>query len=160
MTKAEELKVLEKIDALIKSAGDDSYIAMTFKGVVDIARSNIENDFGDAPVDDLAAARKHFSDMEKIAQSISAERDAIKADFDELSAAYRYAVQTIQTASYYVHTERVRLCNAVDDLPVDASDEEITYAVRQHKQAQTVARRCSEVLDASQRKPLCFAMKE
>lgn len=159
MTKAEELKVLEKIDALIKSAGDDSYIAMTFKGIVDIARNNIENDFGDAPVDDLAAARKHFSDMEKIAQSISAERDAIKEDFDELAAAYRYAVQTIQTASYYVHCERTRLRDAVDALPENSGDEEIADAFRQHKKAQTVAQRCSEVLDASLRKPLCFAMK-
>lgn len=160
MTKAEELKVLEKIDALIKSAGEDSYIAMTFAGIVDVARTNIENDWGEAPVEDLAAAREKIRKMEVIAKIHADSYDSLKENFDELSAAYRYAVQTIQTASYYVHVERTRLRDAVDELPVNASDEEITYAVRQHKQAKTVERRCAEVLDASLRKPLCFALKE
>ena len=34
MTKAEERKLLDKIEALIKSAGEDSYIGGTFRGVV------------------------------------------------------------------------------------------------------------------------------
>lgn len=160
MTKAEELKVLEKIDALIKSTGDDSYISMTFKGVVEIARSNIENDFGDAPVDDLAAARKEVDRLDNISRRHLNEYHALIADFDDLSEAYRYAVQTLQAAQYYVHCERTRLRDAVDALPENASDEEITDAVRQHKKAQTVARRCAEVLDASHRKPLCYAMQE
>jgi len=160
MTKAEELKLLDKIDGLIKSAGEDSYIAMTFKGVVEIARSNIENDFGDTPVEDLAAARKKADMLDGIARQRKGEYDALKEDFDKLSEAYRYAVQTMQTAQYYIHIERVRLCNAVDALPEDASDEEITSTVRQHKQAQTAARRCAEVLDASRRQPLCYSMQE
>ena len=53
MTKAEELKILEQIEGLIESAGADSYIRMTFAGVPEICRRNIENDFGDIPVQDL-----------------------------------------------------------------------------------------------------------
>ena len=53
MTKAEELKLLAQIDALIKSADAGDYIPMTFAGVVDVCRSNIENDFGIVPVQDM-----------------------------------------------------------------------------------------------------------
>lgn len=160
MTKQEELKVLEKIEKLIKSAGEDSYIAMTFKGVVDIAKSNIENDFGDAPVEDLEAARKKAESLDGIAKAAFAERDKLKADFDELSGAYREAVGVCRVASLYIHQEKNRLCNIVDDLPVDASDDEISVAVRNHKKAQEASRRCGEVLDKSMRKPFCFAMRE
>lgn len=53
MTKAEELKLLAQIDALIKSADVGDYIPMTFAGIVDVCRNNIENDFGIIPVQDM-----------------------------------------------------------------------------------------------------------
>ena len=61
MTKAEELKLLDQIDALIKSADAGDYIPMTFAGIVEVCRRNIENDFGDSPVQDLAIERDRFS---------------------------------------------------------------------------------------------------
>lgn len=160
MTKAEELKVLDKIEALIKSAGEDSYIGPTFAGIVEICRSNIENDFGDHPLEDLEAARKKAVDLAKIAMDITDERDKLKEDFDELAGAYREAVDVVRTASGYIFAAKNRLCNIVDDLPVDASDDEISVAVRNHKKAKEAMRRCSEVLDKSTRKPFCFAMQE
>ena len=57
MTKAEELKLLEKIDALIKSADAGDYIPMTFAGIVEVCKRNIEDDFGDSPVEDCANMR-------------------------------------------------------------------------------------------------------
>ena len=60
MTKAEELKLLEQIDALIKSADAGDYIPMTFAGIVDVCRRNIEDDFGDSPVNDLELERERF----------------------------------------------------------------------------------------------------
>ena len=57
MTKAEELKLLDKIAGLIAESGEDSYITMTFAGIVEVCRRNIENDFGDSPVDDCANMR-------------------------------------------------------------------------------------------------------
>jgi len=45
MTKDQERKQLEKISAIIKEAGPDSYIGMTFAGVVEQAEENITNDF-------------------------------------------------------------------------------------------------------------------
>ena len=160
MTKAQELKVLDQIEALIKSAGEDSYIGPTFAGIVDICRDNIENDFGNSPVRDLEEARKKAADVAKISLDTMDERDKLQADFDELAGAYREAVGVCRVASLYIHQEKNRLCNIVDDLPVDASDEEISVAVRNHKKAKEAMRRCSEVLDKSMRKPFCFAMQE
>lgn len=60
MTKAEELKILEAIEGLIAESGPDSYISMTFSGICDICRNNIENDFGDSPGVDLNLERERF----------------------------------------------------------------------------------------------------
>lgn len=57
MLKAEELKLLDQIDELIKSADVGDYIPMTFAGVVEVCKRNIENDFGDSPVEDCANMR-------------------------------------------------------------------------------------------------------
>ena len=160
MTKAAETKILDQIEKLIKSAGDDSYIAMTFAGIVVICRDNIENDFGNAPVRDLEEARKKEADVVKAAMSFAEERDKLKEDFDELAAAYRDAVGVCRVASFYIHKEKNRLLNVIDELPDDADDGQIGAAVRAQKQAKEALRRCSDVLDASQRKPLCFAMQE
>lgn len=160
MTKAEERKLLDKIEALIKSAGEDSYIGGTFRGVVEICRDNIENDFGNHPVEDLEDLRKKAADVAKVAMEFQEERDKLKEDFDTLAGAYREAVDVVRTASGYIFAAKNRLCNIVDDLPVDASDDEISVAVRNHKKAKDAMRRCSEVLDKSTRKPFCFAMQE
>lgn len=160
MTKAEERKILDKIENLIQSAGEASYIALTFAGIVDICRDNIENDFGNSPVRDLEEARKKAADAAKISLDTMDERDKLQADFDELAAAYRDAVGVCRVASFYIHKEKNRLVNAVDELPDDASDEQIGATVRALKQAKEAMRRCSEVLDASQRKPLYYAMQE
>lgn len=45
MTKEQERKLLEKISAIIQEAGPDSYIAITFSGIIEQAEENIENDF-------------------------------------------------------------------------------------------------------------------
>lgn len=160
MTKAEELKILDKIESLIKSAGEDSYIGPTFAGIVEICRSNIENDFGDHPLEDLEEARKKAADVAKVAMEISDERDKLKADFDELAGAYREAVGVCRVASYYIHTEKNRLLNVIDKLPEDASDGQIGAAVRAHKQAKEAGRRCGEVLDKSLTMPFRIAMQE
>ena len=161
MTKAEKLKILEKIEKLIQSAGDDSYIAMTFAGIVDICRDNITNDFGDSPVQDLAEERQKSKMLDDIAHKALAERDKLKEDFDTLSAAYRDAVGVARVASFYIHKEKNRLFEVVDEqLPADAIDEQIGAAVRAYKQAKEALRRCREVLDTSMQKPMYYAMKE
>ena len=48
MLKAEEMRILEQIEALIAQAGPDSYIAMSFEDVPEMCRQNIENDTGNS----------------------------------------------------------------------------------------------------------------
>jgi len=85
MTKAEELKILEAIEGLILEAGPDSYIRMTFAGVPEICRRNIEDDFGDIPVQDLddvrklldAEQRRHDETKRMLAESQKMCKDAL-----------------------------------------------------------------------------------
>ena len=84
MTKAEELKLLEQIDALIKSADAGDYIPTTFSGIVEVCRRNIENDFGVIPVQDMeeyleardAEIRKHEETKRMLADTQKALKEA------------------------------------------------------------------------------------
>jgi hypothetical protein len=160
LTKAEEMKVLDKIEALIKSAGEGSYIDTTFAGIVDVCRKNIQYDFGDSPVLDLEEAREKIKASADAAMSFSAERDTILENFHVLEAAYREAVQVADVARFYLHAAREKARDQVDELPVSASNEEIAGAVREYKKAKEALRRCLEVVEASMRAPLCYSMKK
>lgn len=97
MLKAEELKILEQIEKLIDHAGADSYIRMTFAGVPEVCRRNIENDFGNEPVRDLEDARemldaeerhhdetkRMLAESQKIAKDAIDQRDKLLAERDE-----------------------------------------------------------------------------
>lgn len=97
MTKAEELKILEAIEGLILEAGPDSYIRMTFAGVPEICKRNIEDDFGNIPVQDLEDARnllhaeerrhdetkRQLAEAQKIAKDAMDQRDKLLAERDE-----------------------------------------------------------------------------
>ena len=97
MTKAEELSLLGKIEELINSADAGDYIPMTFAGIVEVCRRNIEDDFGDRPVHDLDLMRERFSaesrmhdetkrqlaEAQKIAKDAMDQRDKLLAERDE-----------------------------------------------------------------------------
>lgn len=98
MTKAEELKILEAIEGLILEAGPDSYIRMTFAGVPEICRRNIEDDFGNIPVQDLEDARnllhaeerrhdetkRQLADAQKMCKAAMDENDRFRKMIEEL----------------------------------------------------------------------------
>ena len=75
-TKQEERQILAQIEALIASAGDDSYIAIAFSGCCKIARENIENDFGNSLESSLATCR-HSLDAEKEARRLLEKDNAL-----------------------------------------------------------------------------------
>lgn len=80
MTKNEERKVLAQIEKLIASTGEDSYISMAFAGCVQMAQSNIDNDFSNNPQEAIATLKKNIDEArEKIRKM---EED--KARLDEL----------------------------------------------------------------------------
>lgn len=86
MLKAEELKILEQIEKLIDHAGTDSYIRMTFAGVPEICRRNIENDFGDIPV----------QDWQEMRNMLGAERTAHDETKHQLSDAQKMCKEALE----------------------------------------------------------------
>ena len=46
VSKAQELATLDKIEQMVNELGEGSYLAVTFDGIFDEARTNIENDWG------------------------------------------------------------------------------------------------------------------
>lgn len=85
MTKSGELEILKQINELIASAGSDSYIGMTFAGVVEMCRNNIENDFGDCPVADLADLRRRFEGAERDCKGMSKSVETLNAENKRLT---------------------------------------------------------------------------
>ena len=85
MTKLEELKLLDQIDALIKSADAGDYIPTTFAGIVEVCRRNIEDDSGIIPVQDMeeyleardAEIRAHDQTKKMLAEAQKALKEAL-----------------------------------------------------------------------------------
>lgn len=58
MTKEQERAALAKIEKIINEAGPESYIGMTFEGMIALCEDNISNDWGSNPIKDLDTARE------------------------------------------------------------------------------------------------------
>lgn len=159
MTKAEELKVLDKIEALIKSAGADSYIGPTFAGIVEICRSNIENDFGNHPLEDLEAARKKAEMLDDIAHKALAERDKMQEDLDTMSAAYRRAVEAMNAARPYAIQAARDGERALRSLEEDTDGDTIAYTFRMMKKADQAVHLTAAVQQEAYAAPLVYAME-
>ena len=65
MTKAEERKALEKIKKILEECGADSYIGMAFNGCVEMAESNIDNDFANDPKECIKNITKKYDAANK-----------------------------------------------------------------------------------------------
>lgn len=135
MTKAEELKILEKIEALIKSAGVDSYIGPTFAGIVEVCRENIESDFGNHPLEDLALARQDAENAKDATKEALAELDKLKAEYDALAGAYREAVEASEAARPYAIEASREAQTKLDELDEDADGGTIACHFRMLKKA-------------------------
>jgi uncharacterized coiled-coil DUF342 family protein len=62
-TKQQEREALNKITAIIKELGEDSYIAAAFDGCLDVAEQNISNDFMDSMKKRTESARKEADEL-------------------------------------------------------------------------------------------------
>lgn len=96
LTKQQERDALDQITAILEAAGPDSYIGMAFRGCVEIARQNIENDFGDSSADraDYLAAQldrvtrqrdEMRRDIECSTRAMQAEMDGLKQDLEAMT---------------------------------------------------------------------------
>lgn len=77
MTKAEEMKALEKIADIIETCGDDSYVGKAFEGCYLIAKENIENDFWISLKERAELNEKEANKWIDQAKKLDAARDSI-----------------------------------------------------------------------------------
>jgi len=115
MTKAEQRKILDQIDALIKSADSDSYIADTFAGVVNICRSNIDNDFADYPVQDLELERERFNAEVRM-------HEQTKKDFSEYRASTEKVLDDMTEELTMWKNNYSDMCKTADEWEQNAHD--------------------------------------
>lgn len=130
MTKAEELKILDKIAGLIAESGEGSYISMTFAGIVDVCKRNITDDFGDSPVEDCAnmrvaldAERRMHEETKRL---LATSQDAWKQEMNECEHLKSQLRNSEQDAANLAE-ERDAMSDCVHGLQeiVDAQDGEI-----------------------------------
>lgn len=133
MTKKQELEILAKIQTLIESAGADSYIGMTFAGIVDVCRDNIENDFGNCPVEDLKLARNERDSAVRGFREKSAELDRIGAALHALEEKLAAALKSLHKLAQDSYVEnRAKL----EAMPIDADESEVAKVFRNMKLAE------------------------
>lgn len=85
-TKDQERKALEKIKNIITEiGGNDSYIGMAFKGSLEIAADNIDNDFGDSWMDRWSAAVKENETARKEAREAKEEAEELKKQLETMT---------------------------------------------------------------------------
>ena len=80
-TKQQEREILAQIAALIESAGPDSYIGMAFEGCVEMAESNIENDFGNSMKQAVKTATEKLKEAQENCDNLRDAAEAIKQNF-------------------------------------------------------------------------------
>lgn len=83
MTKAEERAILEKIVALINSAGPDSYIATAFQGCVADAELNIADDAAYSYYDRYQTARNKLEEKMDFEENVLITIKEALTDLDE-----------------------------------------------------------------------------
>ena len=90
-TKEQERSALEQIKAILATLEPDSYVNTAFKGCVEIAESNINNDFACSLKDALDSAQEKLSEQKHLLEGIQnsnralhAENATLKKRIDEL----------------------------------------------------------------------------
>lgn len=83
-TKEQERKALEKIIKIVEELGEGSYLSMAFDGCFDIARDNIEYDFGDSYKARAEAYQESCHSLQAKIDSIDKTIESYEQDNKEL----------------------------------------------------------------------------
>ncbi|MBO5918696.1 MAG: hypothetical protein J6Q14_08030 [Oscillospiraceae bacterium] len=133
MTKLQELEILAKIEKLIQSAGADSYIGMTFSGIVEVCLDNIKNDFGACPVEDLKLAREGRDAAQKELKEKNAELERIGGALHALEEKLAAVLKSLHKLAQDSYAEnRAKL----EAMPIDADESEVAKVFRNMKLAE------------------------
>ena len=84
-TKAEERKALEQIKKIIDGLGKPSYVAWAFDGCVEIAESNIDNDFANNPKEAMQTLRKNSEEKDREINELGAVIKQKEKEIDRLN---------------------------------------------------------------------------
>ena len=111
MTKAQEREALKKIAAIIESTGKDSYLSMTFAGILEQAEENITNDAGcnykeayEKALDRVRALQAVINESEK---TNDRNREALEKDLQLTKSNYEIAKQNYERINEeYLKTRR------------------------------------------------------
>lgn len=120
-TKEQERKALEKIRKIISDLGEDNYLKMAFDGCFEIAESNIDNDFGESPKDNLECANKKIREQDKRIEQLSEENTKLLDNYNSLMAktvsakSLEIAAEAIRTVKGDYLEEVIKLQNTIVD---------------------------------------------
>lgn len=145
MTKAEERKTLDKIAALIESAGPDSYIAAAFTGCVAMASENIDNDFMDSWYDRANRKQDELTKTAEALHNFKISYELAEEERKELFDLLREAREAIRACSEIVGKCRDRAAAHFQALDNTAGDDELLEAAREMKSTKATS---SAALDA------------
>ena len=109
LTKQQERDALDQITAILEAAGPDSYIGMAFRGCVEIARQNIENDFGDSLAD-------RASNLAAQLDKVTRQRDEMRRDIECSTRAMQAEMDNVNKRLEETTQERDKLSTARRDL--------------------------------------------
>lgn len=88
MTKEQERAALAKIEKIVKEAGPESYIGITFDGIVEQAAENIANDFGGNYKDMWEGALIRLENRESANEALKKANADIQAELDKYKSWY------------------------------------------------------------------------
>lgn len=91
MTKEQEREALKKIEKIIKEAGPDSYIGMTFAGIVEQAADNITNDFANNYKEAYEIASERITILNDAIRKLEDERNDLKEQMKTVTGALEAA---------------------------------------------------------------------
>lgn len=111
MTKAQEREALKQIAAIIESTGKDSYLSMTFAGILEQAEENITNDAGcnykeayENALDRVRALQAVINESEK---TNDRNREALEKDLQLAKSNYEIEKQNYERINEeYLKTRR------------------------------------------------------
>lgn len=138
-TKEQERKALEKIRKIISDLGEDSYLKMAFDGCFEIAESNIENDFGDSPRENINYAESQIKNLEAKIETISDKNRTLQNRINSLEIEI-ISKETLQVAAEAIRKvkgdyleEDIKLKNTIVENAETPDTEIFKNAVQRHK---------------------------
>ena len=120
VTIEQEKKALEKIENILKSLCEESYVAKAFEGCSEIAAANIADDFWNSYKDMYVSSQRKIDEYKKVRDELVAENQRLKDN--------EYCLKnTIDDLKKQVHEETMEALNERKELTIElANGEKIT----------------------------------